>query len=135
MTTTQTVGSGNGMIFKNTFDSSCSQSFINCVDTAENFLRSEFNNSISLNLNFTTKAEGQNGNLASNSWSSWTTVSYAQLKGALTSHGSTALADLPASDPNSKGGNDWYLPEAYARMLGLNSSTPAVDDTLTLNTS
>ena len=123
MTTTQTVGSGNGMIFKNTFDASCSQSFINCVDTAENFLRSEFNNGITLNLNFSATAQGQNGNLAGNSWSSWTTVSYAQLKSALTSHNSTALADLPANDPNPSGGKDWYIPEAYARMLGLSSST------------
>jgi hypothetical protein len=135
MTTTQTVGAGSGMIFNDTFDSSCSQAYKNCVIAAENFLRSEFSNNVTLNLYFTAQAQGQNGGLASNSWSTWATVSYAQLTGALTAHHSTALADLPANDPNPAGGRDWYLPEAYARMLGLTSYAPAIDDTITLNTS
>src|SRR4029077_6459356 len=41
---------------------------------------------------------------------------------------------LPATDP-SAGGSDWFLPQAYARMLGLSSGTSGVDATVTLNTS
>jgi hypothetical protein len=135
MTTTQTVGSGSGIIFNDTFESSCSQAYINCVISAENALRSLFTNNITLNLDFNASASGQSGFLATNSWPSWTIVNYAQLQNALASHHSTALSDLPASDPNPHGGNDWYLPEAYGRMLGLSSSTPTFDDTVTLNTS
>src|SRR5262249_5226306 len=67
-------------------------------------------------------------------------VSYATLESALAMHDSTgdataraAAAALPTSDPSS--GGNWLLPVAYARMLGLTTSTPQFDDTVTLNTS
>src|SRR4029079_12031720 len=67
------------------------------------------------------------------SWSAWTIVTYSQLVSAL------PVTDvLPANNPIPSSTNntaDWYLPEAYARMLGLSSSTPSIDDTVTLNTS
>jgi hypothetical protein len=85
-------------------------------------------------------AEGQNGFAASNSWPAFVDVTYAQLKNALASHATSsyaaaAVAALPSTDPNPKGGSDWALPEAYAKMLGLSSSTYSCDDTITLNTS
>src|SRR5262249_50322378 len=71
---------------------------------------------------------GTNGPLAENRWNSWVNVSYAQLKNALPSSDA-----LPATDPT--GGHVWSVPEAYARMLGLSSLTPSIDDTVTLNSS
>ena len=39
---------------------------------------------------------------------------------------------LPSTDPS--GGATWYVPEAYARMLGLNRHPSTDDLTVTLNT-
>jgi hypothetical protein len=93
-------------------------------------------------VKFSEANQGYNGGTAlSNSWgwgtsNYWVNVSYATLKNALQSTGDTAL---PTTDPNPAGGKDWYLPEAYARMLGLSTATPNTskgqfDDTVTLNT-
>jgi hypothetical protein len=139
--TTLTVGSGSGIIFKDTFDSTCSQNYINCVVAAENDIRSHWTNSITLNLDFTSAALGTSTFLATNNWSSSVNVTYAQLNKALQSadqaspdsHAQAAVWFLPTSNP--AGSKDFTLPEAYARMLGLSSATPAVDDTVTLNTS
>jgi hypothetical protein len=139
--TTLTVGSGGGIIFKNAFDSTCSQAYINCVVAAENAIRGQWTNSITLNLDFTAKAEGTSTFLATNSASSGVNVTYAQLRQALQkadwaspdTYAQTAAWFLPTSSPS--GTTDFSLPEAYARMLGLSSSTPSVDATVTLNTS
>jgi hypothetical protein len=139
--TTLTVGSGGGIIFNNTFDSTCSQAYINCVVAAENAIRGQWTNSITLNLDFTAKTQGTSTFLATNSASSGVNVTYDQLKKALQTadwgspdtYAQTAAWFLPASSPS--GTKDFSLPEAYARMLGLSSATPSVDDTVTLNTS
>ncbi len=142
-TSTVTVGSGSGIIFNDTFDSSCSQAYINCVIAAENAIRSQWTNSITLNLDFNEKAEGTgaDADLATNLASSSINVTYAQLKQALQAadaaspdlHAETAARFLPEFSP--AGSTDFSITEAYARMLGLSSATPAVDATVTLNSS
>jgi len=140
-TTTLTVGSGGGIIFKNTFDSTCSQAYINCVVAAENALRGQWTNSITLNLDFSLKANGTNADMAPNTASYGVNVTYAQLRQALAkadaaspdTYAQTAAWFLPVANP--AGTTVFTLPEAYARMLGLSSTTPAVDGNITLNTS
>jgi len=121
--------SGSGLVFHNTFDASCSVAFKACVFAAENELSTLFTNSDTVNVSFHEKNQGNTGFALRNSWPSWTVVSYATLKSKLPS-GDV----LPSSNPAPAGSQNWYLPEAYARMLGLNSSTPATDDSVTLNT-
>ena len=113
-----------------------------CIISAEQTIESHWTAAapITLNLEFIGENAGSTGFLAQNSWPFWVTVTYAQLKSALASHAIgtyavDAVDALPATDPNPAGGADWYLPEAYARMLGLSSITAAIDDTITLNTS
>lgn len=118
----------NGLVFINTYGAGVSQQFINSVVSAENALSALFTNSVTLRITFNEQALGTNSDLAENSWSSFVSVSYAQLKSAL-----PASDSLPSTDPS--GGHIWSLPEAYARMLGLSSSAPSTDDTVTLNTS
>jgi hypothetical protein len=111
------------------------------VVAAENAIRSQWTNSITLNLDFTSAAQGTNTFLATNSASSGVNVTYAQLRAALQkadwaspdTYAQTAAWFLPTSSP--AGSTDFSLPEAYARMLGLSSATSGVDATITLNTS
>jgi hypothetical protein len=129
---------GSGLHFHNTYSSTVSAGYHNAVIAAEQTMAGLWTNSITLNMNFDTQSPGQNGNLAYNTFG-YVTVNYAQLKSALTSHASSAeataaVATLPSSDP-SNNGNVWYVPEAYARMLGLSSATPTIDDTVVLNIS
>jgi hypothetical protein len=133
---------GSGIVFSNSYTANVTQQYKNNILAAEQDIASRWSNSITLNLKFDAQALGTNGTfLASNSWPTFVNVSYATLKAALTSHDGSnpdaqaAVASLPAADPNPRGGLDWSLPEAYARMLGLSQSAPATDDTVTLNTS
>jgi hypothetical protein len=124
---TQTVSTpGSGLVFSNTYTANCSQQYINCIVAAEDTYESLWSNSLTVNITFDEQSTG--GPLASNSWSDWGIVSYAQLRNAL-----PASDSLPSTDPT--GGHTWYLPVAYARMLGLSSSAPSTDDTVTLNSS
>ncbi len=116
---------GSGMVFNDSFDSTCTAKFEACVVAAEKTLEGLFTNPIVFNVKFTEQNQGNNGDAAENSWSSNTNVSYATLKNSLP--GSDVL---PATAPFQTAG----LPEAYARMLGLSSSKPAIDDTVTYNT-
>ena len=131
---------GSGLVFNNTIAAGFSQALENCIIAAEQTLASNWTNSITLNISFSASNQGNNGDLATNSWNNQN-VSYSALKAALVAHdgGSSfaqaAAASLPLTDPNPAGGSDWKLPEAYARMLGLGSLTPSVDDSVTLNTS
>src|SRR5579863_1113377 len=137
-TTTNTVSvPGSGLVFDNTFESDVTAGFENCIISAEDTLASEWTNSITLNMDFDTADYVPLYNAAYNSFPALT-VTYAQLTGALAAHASgayalAAVASLPATDPNPAGGSDWSLPYAYARMLGLSSIVPTVDDTVTLN--
>ena len=119
---------GSGLVFVNSYTANDSQQYINDIVAAEHALEGLWTNSVTINVSFDEKAMGNNGTLANNTWTSWTPVSYTQLKNALPGSDS-----LPSTDPT--GGHTWNLPEAYARMLGLSSSTPSVDDSITLNSS
>jgi hypothetical protein len=124
---TQTVStSGSGLVFNNTYTANCTQQYISCILAAEKTYESLWGNSLTVNITF--DEQGGGGPLASNIWSNWIPVSYAQLRNAL-----PASDSLPTTDPT--GGHTWYLPEAYARMLGLSSFAPSTDDTVTLNSS
>jgi hypothetical protein len=126
MTPQTVITPGSGLVFNNTYDASCSPQYITCILAAEKQLESLFTNPVTINIEFAESASGTNGVfLATNFWSSWVNVSYAQLE--------SKLPGLPSSDPT--GGHTWSLPVAYARMLGLTSSAPAVDDTVILNSS
>jgi Ca2+-binding RTX toxin-like protein len=126
---TQTVStSGSGLVFNNTYTANCSQQYISCIVAAENTYESLWSNSLTVNITFDEQATGKTGSqLASNHWF-WVTESYAQLRNAL-----PASDSLPSTDPT--GGHTWHLPVAYARMLGLSSSAPSTDDTVTPNSS
>ena len=132
--------SGGGLVFHNTVTTGFSQALENCIIAAEQTLASNWTNSITLNISFSASNQGNNGNLASNSFYIQD-VSYSALRAALVAHdgssgfGQAAAASLPLTDPNPAGGTDWMLPEAYARMLGLSSTTASVDDYVSLNTS
>jgi hypothetical protein len=129
--TTQTVSTtGSGLVFNNTYATGDSAQYITCIVAAEQKLESLFTNKVTLNITFNAQASGTSGDLATNSWPSFVDVSFTQLKSKL-----PASDVLPSTDPNPAGGNDWALPEAYARMLGLSTSTPGTDDTVTLDTS
>jgi len=119
---------GSGLVFVNTYTANCTSQYISCIVAAEQTLESLWTNSVTFNITFDEQAAGNNGDLAYNNWPSHVTVSYAQLKSAL-----PASDALPSTDPT--GGHNWSLPEAYARMLGLSSSAPSVDDTVVLNSS
>ena len=128
-----TIGTpSSGLVFVNTYESSCTAAFEACIVSAEEELESLFTNSVTLNVTFQEQSSPGSGDALTNSWPSFVDVSYATLKAKL--HSLDPLDVLPATDPNPAGGNDWALPEAYARMLGLSSGTPSTDDTVTLNT-
>jgi hypothetical protein len=129
---------GSGLVFNNTITTGFSQAFENCIIAAEQTFAGTWTNSVTLNLDFRAANQGNSGFVSRNSWPSFVTVDYATLRAALVAHdqgstyGQLAAAALPQTDPS--GGAGWSLPEAYARMLGLSTAAPAVDDVITLNT-
>jgi hypothetical protein len=140
--TTETVTfAGSSIVFNNTFDTSVSQGYINCIVTAEQIIATGWTNSVTINEDFSAQAQGQNGELASNLFYLHG-VSYATLKGALVTLAAQepnnsclqqAVSHLPSTDPSSSAEFELALP--YARMLGLTSTTENPDDIVTLNTS
>jgi hypothetical protein len=127
---------GSGLTFNNTFEASVTLAYKANILTAEQDLAALFTDNITINEDFLGAANGQNGDLASNSFSI-VSVSYTQLKGALqgkSTDSAIALAaynSLPATDP--AGAPAYFLPGAYANFMGLNTGT--FTDTVTLNTS
>jgi hypothetical protein len=120
---------GSGLVFNNTFGSSCTAQYEACAVAAEKQLESLFTNSLTINETFQEANSGNNGAALGNSFSV-STYTYAQVKAALLKVAPNDV--LPATDPS--GGANWNLPVAYARMLGLTTTTPTTDDTVTLNT-
>jgi hypothetical protein len=141
-TTTQTVTfAGSGIVFDNTYTGSVSAAYQSCILKAEQQIASLWTNPVTISVEFDAETQGQNGDLASNSFFV-DTVSYASLKSALTSlaanePGNTilqqAVANLPATDPS--GGQGFALPLPYAQMLGFSIPSQNPEDTVTLNTS
>ena len=132
---------GSGIVFNNTFETGVSQAYQNCAVSAEQAIASDWSNSVTINEEFIAQAQGQNGELASNSFYVFG-VSFTTLKSALATLAShepadiylqQAVAHLPSADPTNGTGFELALP--YARMLGLTSSSEHPDDIVTLNTS
>jgi hypothetical protein len=120
---------GSGLVFDNTYGSSCTAQYEACIVAAEKQLESLFTNSDTINVTFNESNEGNNGDALGNSSNGYD-YSYATLKTALLK---VAPGDvLPATDP-SGGSTKWYVPEAYGRMLGLTSTTGSPDLSVTLN--
>ncbi len=126
--TTTVSTPGSNLIFVNTYGSGCTAQFEACIVDAEKQLENLFTNSVTLQITFTEQDSPGSGFLLTNGWNWASPISYSTLKSKLQSVTSDVL---PASNPAP---GNWSLPEAYARMLGLSSSTPSVDDTVTLNT-
>jgi hypothetical protein len=121
---------GSGLVFDNTYAASCSAQFEGCIVAAEQQLESLFSNSDTINVTFQEVNQGNDGNALNNNSSGYL-YSYAQVRAALLKE--EAPNDvLPTTDP-SGGSKEWYVPEAYGRMLGLTTATGAPDLTLTLN--
>ncbi len=137
MTTQVVSAAGSNISFSNTYGTGVTAAYEDCIVSAEQDIEALWTapSSITINLDFIGSNEGQNGDLASNSFYT-VDVTYSQLKSALASHDSysvyaeDAVAALPSTDPSD--GKGFELPEAYAQMLGLTGSNTA--DTVTLNT-
>jgi hypothetical protein len=98
------------------------------ISNAAQVFTSRFTNSCTLNLTFYWGATGpfSGGISLGESQTQLLGYSYSQVKSALSALSSsasddTAVASLPASDPT--GGNEWWVPRAEAKALGL----PGVD--------
>ncbi len=125
----QTVStSGSGLVFDNTYTSSCTAAYIACIVAAEKQLESLFTSALTVNETFGLAPLGK-GAAATNNASVKVTVSYSQLKSKLLKFAPGDV--LPGADPS--GGKGFKLPVAYARFLGLTMSAPSTDDTVTLN--
>ena len=125
---------GSGLVFVNTYDPACTTQFEACVVAAEKQLECLFTNSDTINVTFdeaSTAPSTQNPYpYALGNTSYGYTYSYSTLRAALLK---AAPGDvLPSTDPS--GGANWWIPEAYGRMLGLTSATGSPDLTVTLNT-
>jgi hypothetical protein len=117
---------GSGLVFDNTFDSTCSAAYDACVTAAELELSTLFTNSLTVSVSFHENNTGKGFQLTNGGEDSQI-VSYAALKAALPS-GDV----LPASDP-APPGSTWKVTDSYGRMLGLTSAV-GPSDSVTLNT-
>jgi hypothetical protein len=124
---------GSGLVFDNTYTASCTAAFEACIVAAEKQLESLFTNTDTIVVTFGEQNEGNNHVALGNS-STGFEVSYDTLKAALLK---VAPGDvLPATDPSGGGGtaDNWYVPDAYGRVLGLWTTTGSPDLSVTLNT-
>ena len=117
---------GSGLVFDNTWGSGVTPAYESCVVAAEKQLEGLFTNKVTLKMTFNLGATGGDHDLST---CSSIHCSYATLKAAI--HKLAPDDVLPPSDPSKGKGFD--IPEAYARMLGLTSSTPANDATITID--
>ena len=96
----------SGIVFNNTYTANVSAAYKAAILAAEKDLASHWSNSVTINAKFDSKAQGQNGTLASNSFSLLEGISYASLKSALAAHtannpdGLAAVNSLLATDPS-----------------------------------
>jgi Ca2+-binding RTX toxin-like protein len=130
------TSAGSGLVFVNSYDGNVSAQYRSAVITAENYLQSQFTNSVTVDITFSFSALGS-GVAAQNSFSTLD-VSYAALTAALRAHATTAddqlaVNGLPAFDPSNGAGFGIAFPEAV--ILGLASSATAHPVQVTLNSS
>jgi hypothetical protein len=122
-------------VFVNTYGSGVSAAFRSEIIAAENFYQSHYLNNCTISCSF----DLQSLNPAYGGENSFNpvVVSYAQLRGALQSHATTAdqLAAAAAlnnlADPS--GGSGFYVSAGEARILGLAGPGSGVDDSVVLN--
>jgi hypothetical protein len=60
---------GSGIVFHNSYTANVTQAYRNDILAAEQDIASHWTNSVTINVTFDAQAQGQNGNLASNSFS------------------------------------------------------------------
>lgn len=123
---TVTWGTTGNITFVNTYDTDAS--YITSIELAESTIGALWtsSSSITVTLDFISAVSGP---VASNEAYSYVPVTYSELTSKLPSW------DTLPPDPTS--GGFYYLPEAYARMLGLSTITPpssSFDAQITLNT-
>ena len=129
----QIVSNGSSaIVFDNTYTANCTQSYVNCIVAAESQIESLFTTFNSkqdtIVVTFDEQNEGNNGIALGNS-SVGHLYSYGTLESALQT---AAPSDVLPADP-SGGSSNWYVPDAYERMLGLNTATGSPDLSVTLN--
>ena len=116
--------SSTSLTFNNTFDSSVTTAYQNCIFAAEGFLSNVFKpiNSVTVAVSFDQQALGSSNFFLTNDGAPIVATTFASLKAAL-----PASDVLPASDPGGAG-SYWWAPSAYSRMLGLSTFTPPMFD-------
>ena len=114
------AAAGTSLTFNNTFDSTVTTAYQNCIIAAESFLSNVFKpiNSVTVAVSFDQQALGSSNFYLTNSDAPIVATTFANLKAALPSSDV-----LPASDPGGSGAY-WWAPSAYSRMLGLSTFTP-----------
>jgi VCBS repeat-containing protein len=126
---------GSGLVFVNTYGAGVTTAFHNAVVAAETYLETHFTNSITIHASFDLQAinhafSGQNsfGGVG---------ATYQQIVSALQTH-ATSPDDFAAvakfrsmADPS--GGQQFFVPNAQAKMLGLPGTSNGTDDTVILN--
>jgi len=131
---------GSGLTFINTYDASVGSGYHTAILYAEHELESHFTNAVTIRVNFGFQNLGPNA-AAQNSFFNTVTVSYATLKGALTSHATSAddvaaVNALPASAPgnshSSSASTGFLIAAGEARILGLAGASNNLDDSMVL---
>ena len=118
---------GSGLVFNNTWGSGATLAYENCVVAAEKQLEGIFTNKDHTQYDF--QSGGDRRRSRTESVGANFTCSYATLKAAILKLAPNDV--LPSTDPSD--GKGFAIPESYARMLGLTSSAPANDATITLD--
>jgi hypothetical protein len=127
------------MIINVTYDSSVTSAsnaaqIEGAIQAAVQFYEHAFTNNITVNIDF--KFAPLSGSAAAQNNFNGFLYSYSQVEAALkasakSADDNTAYSTLPGADPT--GGGQFFVPTAAARLLGLSSSMPQFDDTVTLN--
>ena len=125
---------GSGLVFVNYYGAGVSDAYRGAVISAENYLQSQFTNSVTVGVSFDLQSLGQTFS-AQNTFSTQS-VGFATLTAALRGHATSiddvlAVNGLPATDPSNGAG--FAIPTAEARILGLAVQTNSVDDHVVLN--
>jgi hypothetical protein len=135
--TSETIAlAGSGLIFNNLYSINVSLPYRTAIVEAENFLQSQFSNSVTLNVSFDLSSLPL-GDSAEND-SLVIRVPYTTLVSTLsspsietTADDRAAVASLPAGDPN--GGLGFFIPIGMARLLGFTGAPTGNDVTVDLN--
>jgi Ca2+-binding RTX toxin-like protein len=127
---------GSSLVFANTYGAGVTDAFRAAIITAENAFQSHFTDAVTVTMSFDLVA--MDPAFSAHNDYAISAVSYSAFASALAAHATTtddktAVAGLPAGDPSAGAG--FWIPAAEARVLGLAAQGPAIDDTITLNSS